>query len=149
MEDIIIRRAEKTEIPRIGELFREMLRTVSGTDNVQAYEEGYLDKFFGGEDIICAAEDRGTVVGYLSVEVHREDPDFLYLDDFSVTAEYRGRGIGTELLGKAESYAVTKGIHEIYLHAQKDNEKALRLYFRNGYVIAAEEGERVRLVKIL
>ena len=77
----VFRQAVREDIPVIEELFREMLRSVSGSANVEGYEEGYLDKFFSDSgDIIYAAEAEGRIVGYISVEAC---PDYIYLDDLS------------------------------------------------------------------
>ena len=77
-----------------------MLRTIFHTQEVEGYPAGYVGRFFtGGEDEILVAEQAGAVVGFLSLESHREgEPPFLYLDDFSVTAACRGQGIGSRLV---------------------------------------------------
>ncbi len=52
-----IRKAVKEDETKIRELFIEMLQTIYSNNNVDGYEEGYLDKFFDGhEDWICVAE---------------------------------------------------------------------------------------------
>ena len=105
-----IRKAVQGDEQRICELFIEMLQTIYHTEDVQGYEPGYLDRYWkNGEDIILVAED-GEVIAYLAVEVHREDVDYIYLDDLSVTEEKRGNGIGTSLIHKAEDYAMELGL---------------------------------------
>ncbi len=134
---------------KISELFLEMLRAIYHTDEVNGYEEGELDRFFtGNEDRIYVAED-GDVVGFLSVEVHHEEEDFIYLDDFSVAEAYRNKGIGTKLLMTAEEYARTINISPVFLHVEKSNGAALRLYERSGYSIDRDDGNRYMLRKAL
>lgn len=143
-----IRKAVKKDEPVIRALFIEMLQTIYSKQDVDGYEDGYLDKFFDGrEDWICVAETGGSVAAYLSIEVHREQENFIYLDDLSVSARYRGHGIGTELINAAERFAVETGIPTIVFHVERSNRSAFRLYERLGYSIMSDEGTRFRMVK--
>ena len=145
-----LRRALPADRERIGELFLEMLRSIYHTRDVQGYGEHDLDRFFaGGEKWICLAEEDGAVTAFLSIEVHREDPDYLYLDDLSVTEQSRGRGIGTMLIRRAEDYARELSIPVLVLHVEKENAGARRLYERLGYVPFGEDGTRPRMIKKL
>ncbi len=137
-----IRKAVQEDEQRISELFIEMLQTIYHTEEVQGYEPGYLDRYWKiGEDIILVAED-DVVIAYLAVEVHREDVDYIYLDDLSVTEKRRGNGIGTSLIHKAEDYAKELGLKDILFHVEKTNTSALRLYERLGYNIFRDDGNR-------
>ena len=137
-----IRKAVQEDEQRISELFIEMLQTIYHTEEVQGYEPGYLDRYWKiGEDIILVAED-DDVIAYLAVEVHREDVDYIYLDDLSVTEKKRGNGIGTFLIHKAEDYAMELGLEDILFHVEKTNTSALRLYERLGYKIFRDDGNR-------
>ena len=142
-----IRIAVPADEQKIRDLFVEMLRTICNTEDAEGYEDGYLDKFWTGlEDRIYVAEDR-EVVAFLSVEVHHEPEKYIYLDDFSVTAAYRNKGIGSELIRAAESYAAENHIAAVLLHAEKTNEKAMRFYDRSGYSIYRDDGHRYLLKK--
>ena len=147
--DFNIRLANKADENSIRSLFLEMLRTIYHTDDVNGYEDGYLDSYWtGGEDRIYVADD-GRVVAYLSVEVHHDENDYIYLDDLSVTEEYRNKGIGTELIKKAESYASEIKIPAVIFHVEKTNKDAMRLYERLGYVIFRDDNTRFLLKKDL
>ncbi len=142
------RKAVKADEPRIRELFIEMLQTIYSTDDVDEYEDGYLDRFFDDhEDWICVAEVNGSVAAYLSIEVHHEEENFIYLDDLSVSAEYRGHGIGTSLIETAEKFAYTQNIPAIVFHVEKSNTGARKLYKRLGYSAMDEEKTRFRMIK--
>ena len=137
-----IRTAVPADEKRIRELFIEMLRTIYGTDNVEGYDDGALDRFWAGsENRVYVAEDHG-VIAFLSVEVHHDMGGYIYLDDFSVTEAYRGRGIGAELIRTAESYAKEIGMPAIVLHVEKTNRSAIRFYERMGYSVIQDDGNR-------
>ena len=147
--EIVYRKAESSDSPRIAELFEEMLRTIYHTNDVKGYEDGYLDRFFSeGSDLIYVAERGKVVVAFLSVEVYSED-GYIYLDDFSVTAECRNKGIGTKLISLAEAYSESIGISAIVLHVEKTNEKAYQLYKKLGYRDHEDQGKRILMVKEL
>lgn len=149
--DTVLRVATAGDEAAIRRLFVEMLRTIFHTQEVEGYPAGYVGRFFtGGEDKILVAEQAGVVVGFLSLESHREgEPPFLYLDDFSVTAACRSQGIGFRLLDMAEEYAAALGLGEIHLHVERDNLGARRLYRRRGFGVLAEQGARLLLGKKL
>ena len=149
--DTVFRVATAGDEAAIRQLFVEMLRTIFHTQEVEGYPAGYVGRFFtGGEDEILVAEQAGMVVGFLSLESHREgEPPFLYLDDFSVAAACRGQGIGSRLLDMAEEYAAALGLGEIHLHVERDNLGARRLYRRRGLGVLAEQGGRLLLGKEL
>jgi len=147
--DFTYRKARSSDSERIAELFEEMLRTIYHTEEVEGYEDGYLDRFFSeGSDLIYVAERGKEVVAFLSVEVYSED-GYIYLDDFSVTAECRNKGIGTKLVSLAEDYAESMGISAIVLHVEKTNERAYQLYRKQGYLDHEDQGKRILMVKEL
>ncbi|HXW67165.1 MAG TPA: GNAT family N-acetyltransferase [Thermoplasmata archaeon] len=58
---------------------------------------------------------------------------FGYLSDLSVLARWRGRGIGTRLLHETEERFRREGCDLMGLSVFFPNQKAQRLYFRNGF----------------
>lgn len=57
-----------------------------------------------------------------------------YLSNLCVSENYRGRGIGRELLRCAEDIAIARwGYSRMYLHVDNDNILALEMYKRAGY----------------
>ena len=137
-----IRTAVPADEQRICGLFLEMLRTIYDTEDVTGYDDGYLDRFFAGnEDRIYVAEDK-EVVAFLSVEVHHEEENYIYLDDLSVTAAYRNKGIGSELVSTAEMYAEEINIPAVLLHVEKANISAVRFYERLGFTVFRDDENR-------
>ena len=144
-----VRTAAPADEGKIRELFLEMLRTIYHTDDVKGYGDGDLDRFWSeSRDRIYVAEDR-QVVAFLSVEVHHDPVDHIYLDDFSVTAAYRNKGIGSALIRTAEAYAGRTGSRAVILHVEKTNPSAMRFYERMGYSIFRDDGNRFLMKKDL
>lgn len=107
-----------------------------------------MDRFFDGRDEwISIALDRDRIIAFLSIEVHHEKEEYIYLDDFSVTTEYRGWGIGSSMIRIAESYAKEIRIPAVCLHVEKSNTAALRLYQRLGYQVQEDQGSRYLMIK--
>ena len=142
-----IRTAVTADEARIRELFLEMLRTIYHTDDVKGYGDEDLDRFWRKTlDRIYVAED-DQVVAFLSVEFHHDPINHIYLDDFSVTAAYRNKGIGSALICAAETYAEQIGSRVVILHVEKTNTSALRFYERSGYSVFRDDGQRFLLKK--
>ncbi len=141
-----LRKATRDDIPYINELFKEMLRSIYQKNEVQGYQNGDLEHYFNdSEDWICLAEKDSKIVGFLSIEVHREGRNFIYYDDFCVDAIYRNHGIGSSLLDEAERFANSIGFRTIVLHVEKENHAARRLYERRGFALYEEQGSRLCL----
>ena len=141
-------KAEQKDSNRINELFIEMLQSIYNTDQVKGYADGDLDRFFDGRDEwISIAMDEDKIIAFLSIEVHHEEEEYIYLDDLSVTKQYRNNGIGTKLISNAETYASEINIPTVCLHVEKSNVAAFRLYERLGYRIYEDQESRYLMIK--
>lgn len=148
--EICFRKAVKEDFDAVNALFCEMLCTIYHKESAEGYKPGDLDYYFsGGESWICLAEADGKIAGFLSIEVHREERDYLYYDDFSVSRAYRGMGIGRKLMEKAEEYARSLGIFAVVLHVEESNADARRLYAHSGFELLRVDGDRLCLCKRL
>jgi len=61
-----------------------------------------------------------------------------YISNIAIYPEYRGQGLGTRLLMKAEEQARGLGDDRIVLDVEVDNQDAIRLYQRIGYSVIGE-----------
>jgi ribosomal protein S18 acetylase RimI-like enzyme len=55
------------------------------------------------------------------------------IESLSVLPEYRGSGLGSELLRRLESHLHERGVEDLILGALPGNRDAIRLYERRGY----------------
>ena len=72
-------------------------------------------------------------------QLRPNDDTYAYIYGFRVRPVYRGRGIGSVLLDKAETGLVQGGFTRITLNVAQDNLAARRLYERRGYHVVAPE----------
>ncbi len=92
-------------------------------DNVEKNYAQYValhgEKLIGWADIIPLSHPTMNHVGALGI---------------GVLADYRGQGIGSQLLEKTVKHAWASGLKRLELEVFADNEPAIRLYKKHGYV---------------
>jgi ribosomal protein S18 acetylase RimI-like enzyme len=71
------------------------------------------------------------------VELELLVPRTFYINALATLPEYRGQGLGSELLEVANRLALESGCDELSLEVFEQNEGAVRLYERHGYRISA------------
>jgi ribosomal-protein-alanine N-acetyltransferase len=76
------------------------------------------------------AEDEGLVVGFLTGMMVVDE---FHLHNMAVHPDFRGRGIGRELIVAVESMCREKDFRRILLEVREDNEIARHLYLRMGF----------------
>ena len=86
----------------------------------------FLSEFFCG----FGAFDGEKLVGFIVSTVVFEDAE---TDDVAVHPDYRRKGIGRELLLKAEEEAVKRGAARAFLEVRVGNGAAFALYEKCGY----------------
>ena len=159
MENVIFRRSVKEDIPFINALFIEMVKTVNArmrdagtepyTELENGFEDNYPDRFYiDDENLIFVAEYNGRVIGFLSVNRYKES-GYIYLDDFCVSAEYRGKGIGSELIQMAVAFAKEQQIGLILTHVESANKASIVFYKNRGFQLAEVQGHRLLIRKAI
>jgi ribosomal protein S18 acetylase RimI-like enzyme len=61
------------------------------------------------------------------------EDDELFISNIAIFEEYRGKGIATKLLDKAEEMAIEKGLNKLSLYVETDNLHAKRVYEKRGF----------------
>jgi ribosomal protein S18 acetylase RimI-like enzyme len=157
MDNIIYRKSVKEDIPFINNLFIEMIKTVNkrmeiaGIDPYKelekGYEEGYLEQFYLDDTkVIFVAEHNNIVVGFISL--CKED-GYIYIDDYSVSETYRGKGIGSTLLDMSIDRIKKLGINLIKTHIESANKESREFYKNKGFKLLEEQGHRLLIEKEL
>ena len=107
--------------------------------------EGMIEHVSNGSAMVFGMLDNEDLIGFVWAYEHpyREEVR-VYVNEIHVNEQYRNRGVGKQLLGAVECQAKKRGYHALYIHAEGNNEDAIRLYRNTGYVV-----ERVQLRKEL
>jgi RimJ/RimL family protein N-acetyltransferase len=89
-------------------------------------------------DDTLVAVAAGEIVGSLHLEGNRFGFGEIGM---AVAREWRGRGVGSALLGAAIEWARERGLHKLSLGVFAHNATAIALYHKFGF---AEEGRRIK-----
>ena len=68
---------------------------------------------------------------------------------FYLIPEYRGKGIGKEIIQYIEDFFIKSNVSEYHLRVSSKNEKAINLYTKIGMFKINEEDGGLRMKKIL
>jgi ribosomal protein S18 acetylase RimI-like enzyme len=86
------------------------------------------------------AEQDGRMCGFAIAEWTAQAGQIAaYIQTIEVAPDWRGQGVGGELLGRIEASARAAGAKPIWLHVDAENAAAIRLYEANGYRIEGRE----------
>ena len=152
----MIRTMKSTDIESVISLFREMLMYVANEkDNnadisinqeVEDYRTYLTKQLNSDSSIILVVDLDGLLAGYLSCDIYAAD-DYIYLDDFCVSKNYRRHGLGTELIKEAKNLALRENIGNIQLHVDKDNSKSIKFYENLGFQVIETTDNRYLMRK--
>jgi RimJ/RimL family protein N-acetyltransferase len=130
-----VRRATAGDVDAIVRLYDELAherRWVASEPPIdcQRYREGLMGALDDPYKVVLVAESDGAVIGELAAFGRANRPADIGM---SVTAEWRGRGVGTTLMQTCVDWARERGIHKLALQVWPHNDAALRLYEKFGF----------------
>ena len=145
---ITLRRAERRDVERLGELGAALMRTHYAFDQHRFItptlgdESGYarfLESQLDEDDaMVYLAERQGHIVGYVYAAVEplswkelRDEAG--YIHDLLVADDARRLGVGEALLDQAIEWLRERGMPRVLLGTAAQNETAQRLFERRGF----------------
>ena len=150
-----IRKILKEEIPVLDDFLYEAIfipqgvvpppRSIIEQEDLQVYVRGFGES---PHDHCLVAECDGKIVGAVWVRVM---DDYGHVDNqtpslaISLYPDYRGQGIGTQLLRQMMELLRQKGYAQVSLSVQKEN-YALRMYPKAGFEIVEDRGEELLML---
>ncbi|NLK07310.1 MAG: GNAT family N-acetyltransferase [Firmicutes bacterium] len=157
MEKLIIRKLNSDEYHLLEDFLYEAVfqdpakplpRSVVNEPEMSAY----IQDFGRPHDNCLVAVLRGSIVGAVWTRIiSGEVQGYGYVDDktpefaISVNKNYRGLGIGTQLMYSMIGLLKENGYHRVSLSVQKAN-RAVKLYRTLGFEVFKEQGEELLMV---
>jgi len=115
-------------------------RMPSGSDIVDEYVPQMLHRCKSTLGQIFVAEVDGNVAGYVTIltkvrsgELEDGDIEYGLVADLVVLQEYRGEGLGRDLLARAEEYAKDHDVRWLRIAVLAANRSAKELYSTMGF----------------
>ena len=152
---MILRKIEKNEMDLLRDFLYEAIFIPEGVDppprdiidqpDLRLYYEGFGS---GKADNAIVAEDDDKVVGAVWTRIMN---DYGHVDDdtpsfaISLYKEYRGQGVGTELMKEMLELLKSQGYEKASLAVQKAN-YAVRMYRKVGFEVIDENDEEFIMV---
>ena len=134
----------------IAQLYYENLRECSCLEHYtydEAYEKisDFIDHLANSSAIGYGVFDGADICGYIWAYPHQfREENRMYVNEFRIEDNYRGKGYGKKLLGLVEDEAKKMGFPAMYLHAEANNPDARKFYANCGY-----KEERIQLRKVI
>jgi ribosomal protein S18 acetylase RimI-like enzyme len=146
--DQVVRRATSADVPSLGRLGALLVqehhefdqrRFLAPSGRTRDGYASFLASQLDDPDVVMlVAEREGHVIGYAYAAI--EGYDYLslrgpaaLLHDLIVDPEYRGHGVGRQLLDAVLSHLESRGAPRVVLSTAERNEGAQRLFERMGF----------------
>jgi GNAT superfamily N-acetyltransferase len=132
MEKVIIRNGEKTDIPSLLRLIKELALYEKAPDEVTVTESVLMEDGFGANSIFkfYVAEINGEVIGialyYIKYSTWKGK--CVFLEDIIVKEEFRKHGIGNKLFNKVALIAKEMKVKRLEWQVLEWNEPAINFY---------------------
>ncbi len=97
------------------------------------------------EHLVLVAEADGDAIGNLLISVDRgKATEHLGVLSITIADGWRDAGIGTEMVAGAQRWARERGLRKVSLGVFPDNERAIALYEKQGFVREGLRREQYR-----
>lgn len=113
-------------IPAAIEIEQELFALAAWSEAQFWSELAADDRYF-----IAAIEDE-ELVGYADLSINAPEAE---IQTLSVRGSAQGKGVGTQLLTSMLAAALERHCNRMLLEVQVDNERAIRLYEKHGFVV--------------
>jgi ribosomal protein S18 acetylase RimI-like enzyme len=152
-----MRLAVDEDLPALVQLVRRVVPLMRATGNLQ-WDENYPDEAVFRRDIdmkqLWICEIDSEIAGIAAVTMDQE-PDYaqvgwdihepaIVVHRLAVDPAFRGAGVASALMQKAEEVAVERGITVLRVDTNTHNEATQRLFPKLGYLLAGEIGLEFR-----
>jgi ribosomal protein S18 acetylase RimI-like enzyme len=151
---MVIRSWYKKDLDEIISLLKQMdedpdeVQNISKSNVMKHYKEMEAKKDIYENYVV---EQEGKIIGYMSLLFYRSlyhNSGTAQVNELIIDKEYRGRGLGKELLRYGIKRAEERNMDEIEIGVEKKNKRAIMFYKGNGieeeYLLLGKEFNRYR-----
>jgi ribosomal protein S18 acetylase RimI-like enzyme len=138
MTDILTREAEESDLPIIEKLMTELIEVLDNTKdiNIRQVVNNCKNLLKDETSYLLVAEIEETVTGFINFTTRQtilhQDLSGL-IDELVVAKEFRGKGVGNQLLLAAIRKCRQLGCREVEVSTEKTNTKAREFYKKCGF----------------
>lgn len=132
---------EATLLSAVAPSWIENFVALSGTDRANIPAMTVMLSNVPLPKAFATLSDGSTPVAMGMAAVER---DYVCFNDIVVAQQKRGQGVGTQLMRQLVTWARDNGARHGYLQVLRDNEAAIKLYYRTGFREAYDYWYRVR-----
>ena len=144
MRDVIIRQATLNDLKSIQNLNYELFKlekenydpTLIGDWPLSEEGKKYFEDLIKNEFVIIALKDE-KIIGYLAGTINEKGSYELFqygeINNMLVDNNYRGSGIGKQLINRFKEYCKTKNITNLKVVASAKNLNAIEFYKKQGF----------------
>jgi RimJ/RimL family protein N-acetyltransferase len=147
-----LRPARPTDGRGLARLFAEVRRegrwliTTPGAVSEPSEAFWISEMIRANEHLVLAAEADGTVVGNILVTVDRGvATEHIGVLSITIADGWREVGIGSEMMAAAQRWATDRGLRKLSLGVFPDNERAIAVYEKAGFVREGLRREQYRI----
>ncbi len=152
-----IRLATHEDLPALMALMQRVVPAMLASGNLQ-WDDSYPNEAVFQRDINLAqlwVADAETSIAGLAAVTMDQEPDYaqvgwdinepaIVVHRLAVDPAFRGAGIATELMRKAEEIATERGITVLRIDTNTHNQATQRLFPKLGYLLAGEIRLQIR-----
>lgn len=152
--EYLIRTIRPSEAGQLEPLYRELARHHNDISTnfagsfpsipIESQLQECAADLSNGKSHVAVVEQRGEAIAFCKVDIVGTRG---YLDELVVLPEYRGRGIGSQLMDWADEAFRERGVRHVELLVVVGNESARRFYERRGFLPSVLEMKRVEIVE--
>ncbi|MFX0079626.1 MAG: GNAT family N-acetyltransferase [Candidatus Hermodarchaeota archaeon] len=135
-KSIIIRGYQENDLAACRALWRELTewhREIYEDSKIGGDQPGlYFDKHLAtvGANRLWVAEHKSQVIGLVGLETRDEE---LFVEPLVVASDYRGKGVGSQLLEKAKLEAKQQGAKSLSVRPVARNQRVIQFLFKQGF----------------
>lgn len=138
MKDILIRDARESDILMIKKLMEELIEVMENTKGIDIgmISKNYQNLLNDSNSHFLVVEKEGTIIGFANFTTRKtllhSGPSGL-IDELVIAKEYRGKGIGQQLINAVIQKCKQLGCCEVEVSTEKTNIKAIEFYKKCGF----------------